>query len=344
MTTTHPVIAAWSAVSPLGMGRAAFTEGLRAGRTAAAPVDPGWDAPVEEACLVPGFDVKAVLGRKGTRSMDRVTGLAVTAVGQLLDGARGDERTALVLGTSTGSAQSIMDFTRDSLTGARPHLVDPARFPNTVMNCAAGQCAIWHGIQGPNVTLAAGRASGLLALRYALRLQRNDHAEAVLVGAVEEFSHARAWLEHRARTPAGLLGEGCAVLRLERRGDGPAEVLGVETAVYHEPAAVGPTVTGLVARALARAGVTADDVTLLSHSGMDGEADGARAALPGAETVPCAEVIGDTSAASAAFQVAAVLAAAENHPEPAPRTAVVTAVDHDGVAAAAVLRLRRPTT
>lgn len=342
MTTTvpRPVIAAWSAVSPLGMGRAAFAAGLRAGRTAAVPTGPDWDVPVEQACLVPGFDIKAVLGRKGTRSMDRVTGLAVTAVGQLLDGAQGDERTALVLGTGTGSVQSIMDFTRDSLTSARPYLVDPARFPNTVMNCAAGQCAIWHKLQGPNTTIAAGRASGLLALRYALRLQRGQHDGPVLVGAAEEFSRARVWLEQRARGQAGLLGEGCAMLRVERDGDGLAEVLGVQTAMYHDPAEIRGTVAGLIARALDRAGVPAGDVALVCASGMPGEADGVRDALPEAETVPCAELIGDTSAASGAFQIAAVLATAEDRPDTASRAAVVTSVDHDGVVAVAVLRLR----
>ncbi|GAA1354229.1 beta-ketoacyl synthase N-terminal-like domain-containing protein [Saccharothrix algeriensis] len=339
-TTSYPVIAAWSAVSPLGLGRAAFSDGLRAGRTAVAEVDPTWDAPVEQACLVPDFDIKAILGRKGTRSMDRATGLAVTAVGRLLDGAQGDERTALVLGTSTGSAQSIMDFTRDSLTGARPHLVDPARFPNTVMNCAAGQCAIWHKLQGPNTTIAAGRASGLLALRYALRLQRNRHADAVLVGAVEEFSHARAWLEQRARGHVALLGEGCAVLRVEPGGEGLAEVRGLETALYNDHAEVRSVVGDLVLRALRRADVDVADVALVAESGFEGEADGVRDALPGAEPVRCAEVIGDTSAASAAFQTTAVLATAEDRPELAGRAAVITSVDHDGVVAAAVLRLR----
>ncbi|WP_026424625.1 beta-ketoacyl synthase N-terminal-like domain-containing protein [Actinokineospora inagensis] len=339
-TTRYPVIAAWSAVSPLGMGAAAFTEGLRAGEVASSTVDESWAAPVERACLVPGFDIKAILGRKGTRSMDRATGLAVTAVGQLLDGAQGDERTALVLGTSTGSAQSIMDFTRDSLTGARPHLVDPARFPNTVMNCAAGQCAIWHKLQGPNTTIAAGRASGLLALRYALRLQRNKHADPVLVGAVEEFSHARAWLEQRARGQVGLLGEGCAVLRVEPSGDGLAEVLSLETAMYHESAGIRPVVKALVERVLRSAEITPADVALVSESGLDGELAGVRDVLPEAEAVVCADLIGETSAASAAFQTTAVLATAEGRSELSGKSALITSVDHDGVVAAAVLRLR----
>src|SRR5699024_7600310 len=82
------------------------------------------------------------------------------------------EDAGLVLGTHTGSAQSIMDFTRESLVSAKPFYVDPSLFPNTVMNCAAGQSAIWHQLKGPNTTIAGGRGTGLLALQYALRLQR----------------------------------------------------------------------------------------------------------------------------------------------------------------------------
>lgn len=164
-----PVITAWSAVSPFGIGRSAFAEGMHEGGETAVPIDPEqWKVPDERARLVPGFSPREVLGRKGTRSMDRVTGLAVSAVGALLDDAERNrlvatgERGAIVLGTTTGSAQSMMDFTRDSLTGEQPYFVDPAQMPNTVMNCAAGQCAIWHRIQGPNATIAAwptGRAA-----------------------------------------------------------------------------------------------------------------------------------------------------------------------------------------
>lgn len=161
MSTVGPVISAWSAASAFGVGRETFSAGVRSKRQAVTTLDPErWAAPTDRACLVPGGEPRELLGRKGTRSMDRVTGLAVAAVGRLLDDGHGaripglDEDTGLVLGTSNGSVGSIMSFTRDSLTEDRPYLVDPARFPNTVMNCAAGQSAIRHGLRGPNVTIA----------------------------------------------------------------------------------------------------------------------------------------------------------------------------------------------
>ncbi len=362
-----PVISAWSAISPWGLTAGDFAAGLRSGRPTAAPLDRAeWTVPVPDACLVPGFDVRTELGRKGTRSMDRASGLAVAAVGRLLGGAGDGERlpglppdAGLVLGTTTGSAQSMMDFTRESLVGTRPYLVDPARFPSTVMNCAAGQAAIWHRLQGPNATVAAGRATGLAGLQYALRLHRAGRAGALLCGAVEEFSAARAWLTWHARAAgeaAPVLGEGAAVWLLE-----PAEVarahgrtglaapVGLEFGFARDRAAIRPVLAGCLRRLLDRAGLAAADVDLVADSqraGADGAAE--RAALAdvlgpagpaGPRRVGCADRIGDTAAASAAFQLAAVLACAAEPGAAAGRLALVTAAEAGGAVAAAAFRL-----
>ncbi|GGW81770.1 3-oxoacyl-ACP synthase [Streptomyces lucensis JCM 4490] len=357
-----PVISGWSAVSPYGIGRDSFAEGVRTGRsTATALTDEQWNGPDERACLVPGFSVREALGRKGTRSMDRVTGLAVTAVGRLLgeDSAHSGEpvpdgsRVGLVLGTNTGSAQSMMDFTRDTFTEDKPFHVDPSRFPNTVMNCAAGQCAIWYGLKGPNLTVAAGRASGLQALNYGRRLLTSGRARSVLCGAAEEYSDARSWLEHHTRGaqdhPA-LLGEGCAMVRLVpgeavADGEGLADLLRVETAVAGEQDVSGP-LTRCVERALGRAGVDPAQVWAVAPSTPEGagataERDVLRRLFPdGPRWLSQRELIGDTSAASAAFQIVSVLALAQDDPAASGRVAVITSVDRDGAVAVALLRLR----
>ncbi|MDX6355853.1 MAG: hypothetical protein QOF98_2756, partial [Streptomyces sp.] len=175
MTAATLAITDWSAISPFGTGRDAFVKGVRRQLNTAVQVDPEqWRVPDEYACLVPDFDVRATLGKKGTRSMNRVTGLAVATSGELLASAdrltapRG--QTGFVLGTTVGSAQSTLDLTRGSLTGDRPYLVESGLIPYAVMNGTAGQCAIWHGLRGPNATLSAGRPGGLVALNYARRL------------------------------------------------------------------------------------------------------------------------------------------------------------------------------
>ncbi|WP_447038510.1 beta-ketoacyl synthase N-terminal-like domain-containing protein [Streptomyces sp. DSM 118878] len=353
-----PVVSGWSAVSPYGIGRQAFAEGARSGRTTVAPLDSErWHGPDEQACLVPDFVIKDVLGRKGTRSMDRVTGLAVTTVRELLaeagDTAEHGADVGLVLGTTTGSAQSMMDITRDTLVHEKPFYIDPSHIPNAIMNCPAGQCAIWYGLKGPNTTVAAGRSSGLLALNYARRLLAAGRARTVLCGAAEEYSAARSWLEWHTRGEDEtdvVLGEGCAMLRLRpadavAEGEGLAEVLAVESGVA-PPGGAAAALTATVRRALTRAGVGPDDVWAVSPSGPAGDlGEQERAGLAslwsdsGVRWVPQLGLIGDTAAATAAFQVVSVLTAAPDTPGSRGRVAVVTSVDRDGALACALLRI-----
>lgn len=348
--STRTVISAWSAVSPYGLDRTDFAAGVRDRRATVAPLDrDAWPAPVGSACLIPGFDARSALGKKGTRSMDRLTALAVATAGRLLagpDGARLDgvgPDTGVVLGTSGGSTQSMMDFMRDSLVQERPYYVDPARFPNTVMNTPAAQCAIWHELRGPNATVAAGRASGLLALNYARRLHRSGRARAVVCGAAEEFSVARARLEQR-RGASAVLGEGCAMLLVEPAGVPGgyrrrelAELLALEFGVWSTPADVPTVLARCVRRALAGAGESPAGVWAVASAGGDLDRPILRDDPP--VRLSGTELVGDTNGAAAAFAVAALLSVAAEDPAASGRTALVTAVDRDGVVGCALLRL-----
>ncbi|MFG2029401.1 beta-ketoacyl synthase N-terminal-like domain-containing protein [Streptomyces sp. NPDC048825] len=371
MVGRRPVITAWSAVSPFGVGRAAFTEGIRERRDTTAPLGPSYDkTPEPTACLVPGFDIRAALGRKGTRSMDRVTGLTVTAVGALLGESERNQRVgtgegaAFALGTTTGSAQSMMDFTRDSLTGEQPFFVDPAQFPNTVMNCASGQSAIWYQLKGPNTTIAGGRAAGLHALNYARRLLASGHAESVLCGTAEEFSPARAWLEHHTASADSSdsadftpLGEGSSMLLIEPAGAGDqpvlAEILAVELGVILGED-VRAALSSCLRRALAQAPMNPEQIVAIARSCSSGRA-GTEELLAiadvlgetGAVDLAPHELIGDTGAAAAGFQTASLLAYAETHPSDEQhlsaatgRIGLITSVDRTGSVGCALLRLR----
>ncbi|WP_433273306.1 beta-ketoacyl synthase N-terminal-like domain-containing protein [Actinosynnema sp. CS-041913] len=335
------VISAWSAVSPFGVGASAFTDGVRAGVSALAPSD----GPFPTAALVPDFSAKEALGRKGTRTMDRVTALAVSTVGKLLEACGPElleqpERVGVVLGTGSGSVQSIMDFTRDALTGEKPYHVDPALFPNTVMNRAAGQSAIWHKIKGPNTTIAGGALTGLLALSYASRLLRGGHCDRVLVGAAEEYSTQRAWLEWRgSEGSAAPLGEGGAVFLLEAESAATragrtvlARPVTTRFRGFFETGGAARALTDCVRSALAQARVDRDEVVFVSTDGAE-EAAIVDALGRTPEWVRCAPLVGDTSAAAASFQLAAAVATGRSG------HALVTGVERDGTVGCTVLEL-----
>jgi 3-oxoacyl-[acyl-carrier-protein] synthase II len=328
-------ITAWSAISPYGLGAQHFAAGMRQQRPAMTWADPrACGGLVPASHLVPGFDQREVLGKKGTKGMDRMTGLAVAAVGHLTQ-ARPEPDAALVLGTTAGSVQSSMAFTQASLTGERPFDVDPATIPSTVMNTPAGHCAIWHGITGPNTTIASGRASGLLGLAYARRLLRAGRARTVLCGAVEEYSPARSWLASACAGEAGpaALGEGAAVLRLEPAGaaDALATVLAVDSAMAVDR--VPGTAQVVAERALRQAGIAPGQVWGVV-SGTRPERD-SLAGMFGHDVLdrmpPVAELIGDTGAVSAVFQLAAALVLAPG------RYVLILSADPAGMTAVAVL-------
>nr|AEU17884.1 3-oxo-ACP synthase II [Streptomyces antibioticus] len=346
-------IIGWAVTSPFGIGREAFSEGLAERPVHRQAVEAG-EGPAGTVCLVPDFDPRAVLGKKGTRSMNRVTGLGVSTIGDLLKEVKGErfvpERTGLVLGTTVGSAQSTIDFTRGSLTGEKPYHVEPGLIPYAVMNGAAGQCAIWHGVKGPNATLAAGRAASLLALNYARRLLLTGRADTVLCGGAEEYSAARAWIAERSAkndAPSTALGEGCAMFALTTEPTGRA-TLATLLAVKAMTCSDGDwreTVRRCVEEALEAADVKPSDVWVVSPSDplVRPVRPSGRCSTTSSTSVavvsPVTELLGETHAAVRALQLAAVLSLAGRSPESAGQPAVLTSIDESGTVVVAVLKL-----
>ncbi|HKT01675.1 MAG TPA: beta-ketoacyl synthase N-terminal-like domain-containing protein [Rugosimonospora sp.] len=340
------VITAWETRSPVGHSAEAHAAGLGTGA-------PAGDGPR----VVPGFEVRQVLGPRGTRSMCRATGLAVATTGQLLAGAGlgtdrragyADEQLGLVLATSD-NVQTLFEFNRDTWTRSRPYDVEPAQVPVLLMNVHASQCAIWHRLKGPNSTVCGGHLGSLLALGYATRMQRRGHAPAVLCGGVEEYSAARAAVAAAdpGAGPYRPLGEGCAVFLLED-GDALAgtrpvlgEVLAVEFGFAPYPGGVQPVLAGCLRAALAKAGVPAARVAAVAPSPVPGAPGVAeRSAITevfGDVRLATAslDALGDTHAVSAAFQVVELLADRAL----AGRTAVVTGADTEGRVGCAVLAI-----
>ncbi|WP_405090303.1 hypothetical protein OG767_21995 [Micromonospora sp. NBC_01392] len=345
-----PSITAWTAISPFGLGRAALTRALRTGEAAPA-TRASARLPPHTAHLVPDFDPRALLGRKGTRAMDRVSGLAVVAARDLvavLGAADDPARTAVVLATA-GSTQAMRDFTRSSLRAARPFHVNPAVIPSGVPNCAAGLVAIWHGLTGPNTTISTGRTDALAALSYARRLLDNGRADRVVVGAVEEYSHTRALLETRHDQPenaSGAIGEGCALFLLESGASAPNRrpLVDVLHTAHRAFPAAGPTteLRDCVQEALEACDLAPDQVWAVVASPAAGDLgryekhvlDGLFGPDATARIPPLS--CGDAGSASAALQIAAVLATPlPGHTDVA---VIVTAVAVTGTISCAVLR------
>jgi len=128
------------------------------------------------------------------------------------------------------------------------------------------------------------------------------------------------------RTPlATILGSQFGAFGL---GDGAGQALGTVIRALLNRTGIDPSEVSVVA--------PADPVGILGDQERDALAD-VLGETPA--RVPCRRLLGDTAAASAAFQLAAVLATAADRPELTGGIALVTSVDRDGTVGCTLLRL-----
>jgi 3-oxoacyl-(acyl-carrier-protein) synthase len=240
-------------VSPIGIGYAAVRASLDghealgegAFRAESSVLSPE-KIPEPLAAEVWGFDPTPFLGSKGLRNHDRLTLFMLIAAKQALEDAGlkregahvvyAAERVGLCSATAYGSLDSI-----DELVSVAelqdPRFVNPNRFPNTVINSAAGYVSIWEDLRAPNVTVVDGNCGALDAVLTTETHLANGRADAFVVGGGEVLSDPLYLAFRKLRTLAdrgrrfrpgspdgeGMrLGEAAAYLAVERE-DGAAQ-------------------------------------------------------------------------------------------------------------------------
>jgi 3-oxoacyl-(acyl-carrier-protein) synthase len=140
------------------------------------------------------------------------------------------ERVGLCSATAYGSLDSIDELVNIAEL-QDPRFVNPNRFPNTVINSAAGYVSIWEDLRAPNITIVDGNCGALDAVLTTETHLSNDRADAFIVGGGEVLSEPLYLAFRKLRTIAdrgrryrpgaddgeGMrLGEGAAYLALER--------------------------------------------------------------------------------------------------------------------------------
>jgi 3-oxoacyl-[acyl-carrier-protein] synthase II len=224
---------------------------------------------------------------RGQRA-ERVTALALGAVAAALRGAGlaaldgpPRPRLGIVLGTAFGCFLTNAAYQRRLAEGG-PAAASPRLFAATVSNAAAGEVSIAYRLGGPALTVTAGGASGLLAVGEATDLLRAARADALVAGGMDAGGEALdRWCAAAGLAPARSFAGAAAVVVIERlaavvaRG---ARVLGTVEghASAFEPDPTGPdagrALGVAIARALADAGITPDDLCLFVPAARDGRA------------------------------------------------------------------------
>jgi len=346
-------------ISPAGTGDGELVAAL-AGPPPPVDVTGMYEAPLPhpKAHALVDFNVRTELGRKGTSFYDRRTALTVVACGRALTDAAmqitddNRRRTGVVLGTTAGSVQSAVDYAVDTFTQSPPYLVNPALFPNTVMNCAAGQSAIRLGLNGVNATVAGGRIAFLSVLRYCGNTFRARQADCLLAGAVEEFTPHTAWLSRLRRSDNVLPGEGGAVFVLRPAGTAAnvrrpdAVVLAVTLAFCPGGGDRAAAIARCVRRSLAESGVAGDEVIMAAVGGADDEQTERaswRAVADGLghttwRRLDLEGVAGDNPTATGALELAAILSLHRHDAGIDGQASVLVTQTPEGAVGAAVVR------
>ncbi|MDP2913015.1 MAG: beta-ketoacyl-[acyl-carrier-protein] synthase family protein [Candidatus Omnitrophota bacterium] len=190
------VITGIGILAPNGIGKEAFWDALKNGlsgikKVSLFNID---NLRTSLAGEIADFNPEAILGVKGLRNLDRSTKLALAASRLALDDAGikhplTEEETDLFgvsLGSTMGSVWSISEFDKEALREG-PRSVNPALFPNTVINSPASHISIVFNIQGFNSTISTGFCSSLDAIYYAMNMMTLYDYKVVLAGGVEEL-------------------------------------------------------------------------------------------------------------------------------------------------------------
>ncbi|MBI3399640.1 MAG: beta-ketoacyl-[acyl-carrier-protein] synthase family protein [Deltaproteobacteria bacterium] len=187
------VITGIGILSPIGIGKDSYWEGLAQGRTGFKKISlfdtSGFNVHIAGEI---DFDPVQFLGKKGLRDLDRSIKLVNSAAKLALDDSRleiteaNSPRMGVAIGTTFGSLHSISQFDRTGLIEG-PRSVNPSHFPNTVINSPASQISIRFNIKGFNTTISTGFCASLDAVSYAADFIKLNRADAVLAGGIEEL-------------------------------------------------------------------------------------------------------------------------------------------------------------
>lgn len=185
------VITGMGAVSPLGVGVAAYVRGCREGRSGLRLLsfsDPRIRSTVGATCS--DFDPGTVMPPAEQARVPRLIPMALAACREAILKAGFDAGTAdtsdfgLILGTGAGGIDFTLDQSDAGHAGKRPSLWT---ITNATHGNLAGELSIGLGLHGPSMCVSDGCASASDAVGLAMELLRSDRPGApramVVVGA-----------------------------------------------------------------------------------------------------------------------------------------------------------------
>ena len=306
MTLKRVVVTGLGALTPIGNTLPAYWEGLKSGKSGAAPIT-RFDASLYKtkfACEVKDFDIGNHMDRKEARKMDPFAQFAMVAVDEAIKDSNvileqlDPDRVGVIWGSGIGGLLTFQEEVKAYAKGDGTPRFNPFFIPKMIPDLSAGHISIKYGFRGPNFVTVSACASSTNAIYDAFTFLRLGKADIIVSGGSEAaiceagvggFNAMRA-LSERNDSPETasrpydqdrdgfVLGEGAGALILEelehakKRGAKIyGEILGggMTADAYHitAPHPEGAGITRVMHNALQEAGVSPDSVDYVNTHG-----------------------------------------------------------------------------
>jgi 3-oxoacyl-[acyl-carrier-protein] synthase II len=192
LLTKRVVITGLGAITPIGIGKEAYWQGLSAGRSGVARIthfDPAaYDTQI--AAQVNDFDPALYMDKKEARRLARFLQFGIAA-GQLAVKDAGlviTPENAPEIGVIVGSGiggLGMLEEMAHVLKEKGPSRISPFTVPYMITDMAAGMISINTGAKGPNMCIVTACASGTHSIGEAFKTIQRGAARAMITGGTE---------------------------------------------------------------------------------------------------------------------------------------------------------------
>jgi len=212
------VVTGLGIVSPLGSTVATAWAGIVNGRSGIGLIDK-MDLsafPARIGGQAKDFNAEEYMAPKDLRKFDPFVPFGVASATQAIkdSGFEVNEvtcaRIGVAMGAGIGGLSTIEENTAKWLEAKTPRKISPFFIPGSIINAAAGQVSIQHGLRGPNIALVTACTTSTHSIGLACRLIQYGDADIMVAGGSE-----------MAFTPLGV-GSFCQARALSLRNDEPA--------------------------------------------------------------------------------------------------------------------------
>lgn len=306
MTFKRVVVTGAGALTPIGNNLQQYWEGLKAGKSGAAPIT-RFNASLFKtkfACEVKGFNIEDFMDRKEGRKLDPFAQYALVVADEAIKDSNlplseiNPDRAGVIWGSGIGGLFTFQEEVKTFAKGDGTPRFNPFFIPKMIADLSAGHISIKYGFRGPNFVTVSACASSTNAIYDAYTYLKLGKADIIVTGGSEAavceagvggFNAMKA-LSERNDSPETasrpydkdrdgfVLGEGAGALILEeyehakKRGAKIyAEVLGggLSADAYHitAPHPEGAGIIKVMENALNEAGLKPEEVDYINTHG-----------------------------------------------------------------------------